>query len=134
MIKYSFIIPVKEINDYIRESIPKILEISREDYEIIIYPDNESSESWPKTRQIASGPGGPAMKRGLAMRDALGDFLIFIDDDAFPENDILEKLDGDFSDEKIAAVGGPAITPRNNSFLQKVSGGVYLSNLGGNFL
>lgn len=133
MIKYSFIIPVKEINDYIRESVPKILEIERDDYEIIIYPDDATHESWAKTRQIASGPGGPAMKRGLAMKDALGDFLIFIDDDAYPRSDILERLDDDFSDEKIAAVGGPAITPENDSFLQKVSGGVYLSNLGGNF-
>lgn len=133
-IKYSFIIPVKEINDYIRESVPKILEIPREDYEIIIYPDfgYESDEKWPKTRQIPS-ESGPAFKRGLAMRDAEGDFLVFIDDDAYPQKNILEKLDKDFSDENIAAVGGPAITPQDDGFLQKVSGAVFLSSLGGNF-
>lgn len=135
-IKYSFIIPVVEINDYIRESVPKILEIPREDYEIIIYPDKVSSETWPKTRQIASGSnqlGGPAMKRSLAMRDARGDFLIFIDDDAYPKADILERLDKDFQNEKIAAVGGPAVTPDSDTFLQKVSGAVYLSHFSGGF-
>lgn len=136
MIKYSFIIPVKEINDYIRESMPKILEIERDDFEIIIYPDAVSSDTWPKTRQIASGPnhlGGPAMKRSLALKDAHGDFLIFIDDDAYPQKNILEILDKDFENEKIAAVGGPAVTPKSDSFLQKVSGAVYLSYFSGGF-
>jgi glycosyltransferase involved in cell wall biosynthesis len=133
-VKYSFIIPVKEINDYIRESVPKILEIARDDYEIIIYPDHgcETKESWPKTRQIASDPG-PAVKRNLAMRDAQGDFLVFVDDDAYPKADILEFLDDDFKDEKIVAVGGPAMTPKSDSFLQKVSGAVYLSRFSGGF-
>jgi len=131
--KYSFIIPVKEINAYIRESIPKILEIERDDFEIIIYPDAINNEKWEKTRQIATGPGGPAMKRGLASRDALGDFLIFIDDDAYPEKNILEILDKDFQDESVAAIGGPAITPKDDNFLQKVSGAVFLSSLSGGF-
>jgi glycosyltransferase involved in cell wall biosynthesis len=133
-IKYSFIIPVKEINDYIRESIPKILEIPRSDYEVIIYPDHgyETKENWPKTRQIASD-SGPAVKRNLAIRDAQGDFLVFIDDDAYPKPDLLDFLDGDFQDEKIVAVGGPALTPSSDSFLQKVSGAVYLSRLSGGF-
>ena len=133
-IKYSFIIPVKEVNDYIRESVPKILEIARADYEIIIYPDHgfETTEIWPKTKQIASGRG-PAVKRNLAVRDALGEFLIFIDDDAYPRKDILDILDIDFSDKSIAAVGGPAITPGSDSFLQKVSGAVFLSHFSGGF-
>jgi len=133
-IKYSFIIPVKEINDYIRESVPKILEIPRSDYEIIIYPDfgGETSEVWPKTRQIPSG-SGPAVKRNLAMRDARGDFLVFVDDDAYPQKDILDILDKDFENDGIAAVGGPAMTPESNSFLQKVSGAVYLSYFSGGF-
>lgn len=133
MIKYSFIIPVKKINDYIRETVPKILEISRNDYEIIIYPDEKSEEKWEKTRQISTGSGGPAMKRSLALRDAKGEFLIFVDDDAYPEKNILAALDKNFVDENIAAVGGPAVTPASDSFLQKVSGAVYLSRFSGGF-
>ena len=132
-VKYSFIIPVKAINDYIRESIPKILEIGRADFEVIIYPDETTEEKWGKTRQIRTGRVGPAAKRCLAFRDALGDFLIFIDDDAYPEKNILEILDKDFRDEGVAVVGGPAITPKSDSFLQKVSGAVFLSSLSGGF-
>lgn len=131
MIKYSFIIPVKEINDYIRESVPKILEIDRDDYEIIIYPDKVNSEFWDKTKQIATGSVGPAEKRSLAIRDARGDILIFIDDDAYPEKKFLDILDNNFQKEDIVAVGGPAITPKDDSFWQKVSGVVFLSFLSG---
>ncbi|MBI2439726.1 MAG: glycosyltransferase [Candidatus Moranbacteria bacterium] len=131
MIRYSFIIPVKEINDYIREAVPKTLEISRDDYEIIIYPDKATSETWQKTRQIATGHCGPAEKRTLAIRDAVGEILIFVDDDAYPEKNFLDILDHDFSDPSIIAVGGPAITPSHDSFWQKVSGAVFLSSLSG---
>lgn len=135
MIKYSFIIPVKAINNYVRESVPKILEIAREDYEIIIYPDalDGKTYDWAKTKIIASGAGGPAMKRSLAIRDAIGEFLVFVDDDAYPENNVLEFLDEDFRNLEITAVGGSAVTPKSDSFLQKVSGAIYLSILGGNF-
>lgn len=134
MIKYSFIIPIIKINDYIRESIPKILEIPRDDFEIIVYPDkgHKTDEIWPKTRQIESDRR-PSVKRSQAMRDAKGEFLVFIDDDAYPKSDILDILDKDFENENIAAVGGPAITPENDTFLQKVSGAVYLSYFSGGF-
>lgn len=131
MIKYSFIIPVKAINDYIHEAIPNILKIAREDYEIIIYPDEVTPERWPKTRQIGTGHCGPAEKRTRAIRDALGEILVFVDDDSYPEPDFLEKLDTDFEDASITAVGGPAITPPDDSFWQKVSGAVFLSSLSG---
>lgn len=133
-ITYSFIIPVKRINAYIRESVPKILQISRSDYEIIIFPDIEDpAHKWEKTRQIATGSIGPAEKRDMALKHAKGQFFIFIDDDAYPKENFLEVLDNSFNDDRIVAVGGPAITPENDSFWQKVSGAVFLSRLAGGF-
>lgn len=131
MIKYSFIVPVKAINDYIHEAIPKTLQIPRDDYEIIIYPDEVTTDTWPKTRQIGTGHCGPAEKRTRAINDAQGEIIIFVDDDAYPEPNFLDILDQDFQDPSITAVGGPAITPRHDSFLQKVSGAVFLSSLSG---
>jgi len=133
MIKYSFIIPVKEINNYIWETVSKILQIERQDFEIIIYPDVCNSDSWEKTKQIATGHIGPAEKRTLAIKDAVGEILIFIDDDAYPEQNFLDILDKDFTNEELVAVGGPAITPDNDSFWQKVSGAVFLSSFSGGF-
>lgn len=133
MIKYSLVIPVKEINDYVRRSVLKILRSPRNDFEILIYPDKATSEKWEKTCQIASGPGGPAMKRNLAIRDARGEILVFIDDDAYPKENFFEILDRDFADEKIMAVGGPAITPAESCFWERVSGAMFLSVLSGGF-
>jgi magnesium-transporting ATPase (P-type) len=42
-------------------------------------------------------------------------------------------LDKDFQDENIIAVGGPAMTPRESKFWQKVSGATFLSSLSGGF-
>jgi glycosyltransferase involved in cell wall biosynthesis len=131
MIRFSFIIPVKTINDYIREAVPKILGVSREDYEIIIYPDETNAETWPQTKQIATGHVGPAVKRTRAINEAAGEILVFIDDDAYPANNFLEILEQDFANEKVKAVGGPAITPPDDNFWQKVSGAVFLSPLSG---
>jgi len=133
MAKYSFIIPVKVINEYIRETIPKLLEMDRDDFEILVYPDEITSGTWPKTRQISSGLVGPAQKRNLAIQDAKGKILIFIDDDAYPKNDFLDILEKDFADENIIAVGGPAMTPQESKFWQRVSGATFLSSLSGGF-
>lgn len=130
-IRYSFIIPVKAINDYIREAVPKILAIARDDFEILIYPDEINTETWPKTRQIGTGRVGPAEKRTRALTEAQGDIFVFIDDDAYPRIDFLEQLHKDFMDTAVAAVGGPGITPPDDGFWQRVSGAVFLSQLSG---
>ncbi len=133
MKKYTFVIPVKNINDHIRDIVPKINAFGRDDFEILIYPDENSDEIWPKTRQIETGPAGPAVKRNSAVKDARGEILIFLDDDSYPEKNYLEILEIDFSDPKIIAVGGPAMTPEDSPFWQKVSGATFLSSLSGGF-
>jgi len=133
MIRFSFIIPVKEINDYVRNTVSKILSLRESNFEVIVYPDEKTGETWEKTRQIATGPGGPAKKRNLAIRDAKGQILVFIDDDAYPKEDFLKILEADFEKNDIVAAGGPAITPKESKFWQKVSGATFLSSLSGGF-
>lgn len=125
--KVSIIIPVKEVNDYIREAISHILKMDYEDYEIIIFPDVRPEDSFPKTNIIPTGDIGPAEKRDLAMRYARGEILAFLDDDAYPSTDWLSNAVRHFQDEDVAAVGGPAVTPRDDSTLQKASGALYAS-------
>lgn len=130
----SIIIPVRAINDYIRESIPKMLELDWSNFEILIFPDEaDKKHTWPKTRVIASGKVGPAEKRDLALKYATGEILAFLDDDAYPRSDWLKKMIPSFKKEKVGAVGGPAITPKDDGILQKVSGAIFESILGGGF-
>ncbi|OGF34741.1 hypothetical protein A2223_00965, partial [Candidatus Falkowbacteria bacterium RIFOXYA2_FULL_35_8] len=56
---------------------------------------------------------------------------IFIDDDAYPAEDFLEKLDLNFNNSEVVAVGGPAMTPASDNFGQRVSGAVFLSKVSG---
>ncbi len=130
----SIIIPVKEINDYIRESIPEIVNMDYENYEIIIFPDTATGERFPRTTIIPTGEVGPAEKRDLALKHAKGEILAFLDDDAYPERGWLKKAVRHFDDPGVGGVGGPAVTPANDSILQKASGAVFASWLasGGN--
>ena len=127
----SIIIPVKEVNDYIRESIPRILNLNYDNFEILIFPDLKSKENFAKTRIIPTGKIGPAEKRNLSIKYAQGEILAFLDDDAYPCPGWLKNAVKHFNNPNIVAVGGPAITPANDSFAQKVSGAVFLSKLSG---
>lgn len=129
--KVLIVIPAVEINDYIRESIPRILAMDYDDFEILIFSDRISSEVFPKTRILSTGKIGPAQKRNLALQYAQGDILAFLDDDAYPEKDWLLKAVSHFENPEVAAVGGPAITPGSDSFFQQVSGAVFLSKASG---
>jgi len=130
--RVSIIIPVIAINDYVRESVPKMLELDWPDFEILIFPDQpDTKHSWPKTTIIASGKVGPAEKRDLALKYASGEILAFLDDDAYPESDWLKQAIKHFDNLKVAGVGGPAVTPNNDGVLQKVSGAVFESYIGG---
>lgn len=131
--KFSIIIPVKEVNDYILESIPKILEMNYTDYEVIILP-NKKPKKTPcelqnkKVRIVPSGKVSPALKRDLGAKKARGEYLAFLDDDAYPEKNWLKVAEKNLKKE--VCVVGPAITPKNDSVFQKASG-LFFETIGG---
>jgi len=130
--KFSIIIPVKEINDYIQDFIPINLNQSYKNFEIIILP-NQNPENNPfkdkRVKIIPSGNVGPAEKRDLGVKKSAGEIIAFIDDDAYPEKDWLKNSLKFFQNPEIAAVGGPNLTPKESNFFQKVSGEVLASYL-----
>lgn len=62
------------------------------------------------------------------MEFARGEIIAFIDDDAFPESGWLKEAVKNFSDPRVAAVGGPAVTPVTDGIREKASG-IILSSL-----
>jgi len=111
-----------------------ILALDWRNFEVLIFPDEKDKvHSWPKTKIIASGKVGPAEKRDLAKKYASGKILAFLDDDAYPRRDWLKKIVPLFRAGNVAAVGGPAVTPASDGILQKVSGAIFESYLGGGF-
>jgi len=83
---------------------------------------------------ITSKPinAGPALKRDLAAQKAKGEVLAFLDDDAYPDKNWLKNAFYYFKNKKnrIAAVCGPGITPKNSPFSQKASGYILSSFMG----
>ena len=134
--RFSIIIPVKEINDYVRETVPYIQALDLDNWELIIVPNGPDKNEWesdPRISLISSGRVGPADKRDQASKIATGEILVFLDDDSYPKSDLLSVATKHFIDKSVSALGGPAITPRSDSYWQRVSGAVFLSKFtGGN--
>lgn len=133
IVRYSIIIPTKDINDYIRENVPHILKLKRKDWELIIIPNDPANMEWNDKRISVTNSGrvGPADKRDTGARLAKGDILVFLDDDSYPQDDLLDVAEQHFKNNDVVAIGGPAITPSHDTFWQRVSGTVFLSKLSG---
>ncbi|MFH1970195.1 MAG: glycosyltransferase [Verrucomicrobiota bacterium] len=124
-IQFSIVIIARKINDYIRDAIPCITAQTHRSYEIIIVSEAPETESFANTRVITSGRASPAKARNIGAHEAQGEILAFIDDDAYPAKDWLEKALRDFEDETVGAVGGPSLVPPQATFFQQVSNKVF---------
>jgi len=67
----------------------------------------------------------PAEKRNIGIREAKGEIIAFIDDDAYPDPHWLEYAVKYFGDEDVGAVGGPGATPPGDRRLARIGGRVY---------
>lgn len=132
--RFSIIIPVKAINDYVRETVPHIRRLANPNWELFILPNEDCPNEWAgeeRIRIIPSGRVGPADKRDMGAKLASGDILVFLDDDSYPEPNLLDVAVKHFADLEVIAIGGPGITPPQDSFWQRVSGAVFLSRFTG---
>jgi len=131
--KVSIIIPIEEINDYLREALVHLGRLDYPDFEILVFTTKETTEKFFRTRFIVNPELArrPAEKRDLALKYAKGEILAFSEDDAYPRPDWLKNAVGYFSDPNVAAVCGPGVTPPEDSVGQQVSGWVQASRLGG---
>jgi len=133
---FSIIIPIKEISSYLEESIPIILNLDYKDYEIIILPNEKPAKipNYLKNRKIKIIPTGkvsPAIKRDVGAKKSKGQYLAFIDDDAYPKENWLKIAEKIFKEKQVVAIGGPAITPEKDSTSQKASGLFFETLFGG---
>lgn len=112
--KVSVIIPVKPDGYVAAIAALKGLDADSSDYEVI----------------VAEGKR-PSRQRNLAAREARGEILYFLDDDALVVPSALKRLLAAFRDDSVAAVGGPSLTPADNSIFQLAVARALSSSLGG---
>ena len=135
-VEVTVIVPVRRINDYVRESLPFVLAQSGTSLEWICLPDaydpvdDGIRDDGNTVRILPTGPVGPAEKRDIGAKVARGRLLAFLDDDAYPSADWLSRVLPHFDDDTVAAVGGPGVTPPNDGFWKQASGWALASRLG----
>ena len=105
-IEFSLIIPAA--NDRKVEVVRSInwLEYPKENFEVI----------------VERGPN-PSENRNNGIRKSSGSILVFLDDDAVLPKELLKNAKSFFQQHPDAEiVGGPQLTPQDDSFFQKMSG------------
>ena len=103
LIKFSIIIPVYNISNYISECVNSVLKQSFKDYEIILVNDGSIDDSfniclnyskkYKNVRLINQQNGGLSSARNAGINQAEGDYLLFLDgDDFWKDGEFLENL------------------------------------------
>lgn len=85
----------------------------------------------PEHEVIIAEGKKPSCQRNLAAREASGEILYFLDDDAIAVPDALTRIAACFADRSVAAVGGPSLTPPSDSTFQRTIAWALASRFGG---
>ena len=113
MYSFSIIIPVKP-GGYVA-AIQRLKMIMPEDqpYEVL----------------LAEGDA-PSRQRNRAAQEACGEILYFLDDDSLIDPENFTRCSFGMSDTSVAVVGGPSITPENDTWMQQLFGAALSSPFG----
>ena len=101
--KFSVIVPVYNVQDYLGECIESVIKQTYQNFEIILVDDGSTDQSgsicdqyallYPlKIKVVHAKNGGPFRARLIGMKEAGGDFLLFLDSDDCLRKDSLEKI------------------------------------------
>ena len=134
----SIIIPVKQISGYLRnENLPAFVTQTYKNFEVIVLPNKASPEDkklilkYPWLHIIPTEKiTRPAEKRDIGAKNAKGSILAFIDDDAYPAPDWLEKAIHYFESKKTEVICGPGIIPQKTNMWEKIFDEILVSPIG----
>lgn len=130
--RFSIIIPVRSINEFMKENITHLKRLNYSDFEVLIILDEDEEYDFGGDtgfKLYSVGPLGPGEKRNIGAKHSTGDVLAFLDDDAHPSADWLSNASEIFKDLSVFALGAPAVTPPGAGTLEKGSGRVLESKL-----
>lgn len=109
MVRISVIMPVYNVEDYLKESIESILNQSFGDFEVICIDDGSTDSSLnilrdyekkdARVRVFSQSNNGAGASRNTAIPYATGEYVYFMDSDDYLDLDAFERLN-DFIDGK----------------------------------
>lgn len=117
MPKVSVIIPVYNVEKYLRECLDSVVNQTLKDIEIILIDDGSTDSSLDICKEyqnkycnivlLQQKNSGSGKARNAGMDIAKGEFVIFLDsDDYYPESDILEVLYNSAIEQDVMICGG----------------------------
>ena len=119
MIKFSIIIPVFNIENYLIECIESILKQKYLNYEIILINDGSSDGSGEicdryakdnsNIKVIHKKNGGLSSARNEGINNSIGEYIIFIDGDDFISDECLEEIAYICDNKKVDLICGKII-------------------------
>ena len=103
MPKFSIIVPVYNVEKYIKKCLDSILNQSFKDYEVIVVNDGTKDNSIELIKDypvkiVNQKNQGLSVARNTGVKHATGEYIIFIDSDDWIEKDLLKKLNKSSSD------------------------------------
>lgn len=116
--RVSVIIPAYNAQDTIGTCLAALEHqtVSRPSYEIIVVDDGsrdhtcDQVEKFQGVRLFRQENAGPSVARNLGIAQALGEILLFTDDDCEPTGDWIERMQAPFQDIEIVGVKGTYLT------------------------
>lgn len=109
-IKFSIIVPVYNVEKYLKKCINSILNQTYKNFEIIIINDGSTDKSKKiletykdnsNIKIINQSNKGLSVSRNVGIKNSTGDYLLFVDSDDYIENNLLEVLNNNIIDEEI---------------------------------
>ena len=100
--KFSIIVPVYNTEKYLKRCLDSIKSQTFKDYEVIIVNDGSTDKSddiiskYPY-KVINQENQGLSMARNNGVKDASGEYLIFLDSDDYIEKDLLKEINNSLS-------------------------------------
>ena len=102
MPKFSIIVPVYNVEDYIEKCLDSICNQTFEDFEVIVVNDgtkdnsgyfiDEFAKKDKRIRSFKKRNGGLSSARNFGVKKARGAYILFVDSDDYIEKDLLKKL------------------------------------------
>lgn len=104
MVKFSIIVPVYNVEDYIAECLMSIMNQTEKDYEVILVNDGSKDKSIDIAKKypvkiINQENKGLSEARNTGVKHAKGEYIIFLDSDDSWEKDLLKNLKKELSDK-----------------------------------
>lgn len=128
-IKFSIIIPVYNVEKFLRESLDSIVAQTFKDFEVICVNDgstdnsleilNEYANNDSRIKVISQENQGQGVARNNAIDIAQGEYLLFVDPDDFIEPNTLEVLYNKFQETDVDIIQFDYATCRENGTHKK---------------